>query len=329
MEIFIMNSKTEPKVLKCLLAVNLDVNIWSARRKLQPNDFAHSQLPPEKLASLGSKRICNPSELKIFGTLKARAVSLLDKSGVRFLGGWAIPEKKAAEIVKGIEAVQEDFNQAKKSFMARYDQAIQDWIGNNPGWEQMIATSVVSADYVSKRIAFNWQVFKVVNPTGRKKDILETGLQSEVGNLGGTLFDEIAKVAKEAFNKSFQGKSMITRKALSPLKGIQQKLSDLSFIEPRVSPVADLIDTAIARIPGRGAIQGAELLMLQGLLTMISTPESMVLYAQEIIDGRSNESILDCLIQPVTAKKKEKSTAKKKSKQADKSSSQLESYGLW
>ena len=323
-----MNLKTEPKVLKCLLAVNLDVNIWSARRKLQPNDFAHSQLPPEKLASLGSKRICSPDELRIFGTLKARAVSLLDKSGVRFLGGWAIPEKKAAEIVKGIEAIQEDFNQAKKSFMARYDQAIQDWIGNNPGWEQMIATSVVSADYVSKRIAFNWQVFKVVNPTGRKKDVLETGLQSEVGNLGGTLFDEVAKTAKDAFNKSFVNKSMITRKALSPLKNIQQKLSDLSFIEPRVAPVASLIETAIAKIPGRGAIQGNDLLLFQVLLVNLSDPAAITKYAQEIIDGRSKEDILAGLIEPKKVRNSPKDKGKKKAK-ADKSGSQLESYGLW
>ena len=323
-----MNLKTEPKVLKCLLAVNLDVNIWSARRKLQPNDFAHSQLPPEKLASLGSKRICNPAELKVFGTLKARAVSLLDKSGVRFLGGWAIPEKKAAEIVKGIEAIQVDFNQAKKSFMARYDQAIQDWIGNNPGWEQMIATSVVSADYVSKRIAFNWQVFKVVNPTGRKKDILETGLQAEVGNLGGTLFDEVAKTAKDAFNKSFVNKSMITRKALSPLKNIQQKLSDLSFIEPRVAPVASLIETAIAKIPGRGAIQGNDLLLFQVLLVNLSDPVAITKYAQEIIDGRSKEDILAGLIEPRMVKNTPSDKGKKKAT-ADKSGSQLESYGLW
>ena len=320
-----MKLKTEPKVLKCLLAVNLDVNIWSARRKLQPSDFAHSQLPPEKLASLGSKRVCDPNQLKIFGTLKARAVSLLDKSGVRFLGGWAVPEAKAVEIVKGLEAIQADFNKAKDAFIGHYDQAIQDWISNNPGWEQMIATSVVSANYVSKRIAFSWQVFKVVNPTGKKKDVLQAGLQSEVSNLGGTLFDEIAKVAKDAFNRSFLNKSVITRKALSPLKGIQQKLTDLSFIEPRVAPVADLIDAAVQRIPGRGAIQGNDLLLFQVLLMNLSDPASITKYAQEILDGRSKEDILSGLLGP----SKTKSKPKAKKKQAENPVSKLESYGLW
>jgi hypothetical protein len=318
--------KTEPTVLKSILAVNLDVNIWSARRKLQPGDFVHSELPPEKLASLGSKRICNPSDLKVFSTLKARAVNVLDKSGVRFLGGWAIPEAKAAEIVNGLDLIAEEFKHAKDKFMKNYDQAVQNWITENPGWEKIIATSVVNADYVASRIAFNWQVFKVVNPTGRKKALLETGLQSEVSNLGGTLFDEIARTAQEAFKRSFTGKSMITRKALSPLKNIQQKLNDLSFIEPKVAPVVSLIENAIARIPGRGAIQGPDLLMLQGLLTMISAPASMALYGQEVIESRTNESIvLDSLMQDSSPEPK----IKEKKKQAKNPSSKLESFGLW
>ena len=318
--------KTEPTVLKSILAVNLDVNIWSARRKLQPGDFVHSELPPEKLASLGSKRICNPSDLKVFSTLKARAVSVLDKSGVRFLGGWAIPEAKAAEIVNGLDLVAEEFKHAKDKFIKNYDQAVQNWIKENPGWEKIIATSVVNADYVASRIAFNWQVFKVVNPTGRKKALLETGLQSEVSNLGGTLFDEVARIAQEAFKRSFSGKSMVTRKALSPLKGIQQKLADLSFIEPKVAPVVSLIENAISRIPGRGAIQGPDLLMLQGLLTMISAPASMALYGQEVIESRTNESIvLDSLRQDSSPEQ----NSKKKKKQAKNPTSKLESYGLW
>ena len=318
--------KTEPTVLKSILAVNLDVNIWSARRKLQPGDFVHSELPPEKLASLGSKKICDPKELKVFGTLKARAVSLLDKSGVRFLGGWAIPETTAADIVKGLDLIAEEFKIAKDKFMKNYDQAVQNWIKDNPGWEKIIATSVVNADYVASRIAFNWQVFKVVNPTGRKKALLETGLQSEVSNLGGTLFDEVARTAQEAFKRSFSGKSMITRKALSPLKGIQQKLADLSFIEPKVAPVVSLIENAIARIPGRGAIQGPDLLMLQGLLTMISAPQSMALYGQEVIESRTNENIvLDSLRQDSSPKTK----TKEKKTATPKISNQLESLGLW
>ena len=319
-----MKLKTEPQVLKCMLAVNLNVNIWSAKRKLNPDDFVHSELPPESLASLGSKKICDPKALRIFSTLKARAVNVLDKSGVRFLGGWAIPEAKAAEIVNLLDMIAEEFKHAKDKFMKNYDKAVQNWISDNPGWEKIIATSVVSADYVAERIAFNWQVYKVVNPTGRKKALLEVGLQSEVSNLGSTLFGEVAKDAREAFNRSFMSKSMITRKALSPLKNIQQKLHDMSFIEPRVAPVASLIQSALDKIPGRGAISGTTLLMLNGLLTLLNDTSALTAYAQEIIDGRSNDSVLDALVKPDKVK-----TENKSKKPAPKASNKLESLGLW
>ena len=42
------------KVLNNLLALNLNVNLWSARKKMVLEDFGGAELPPEDLASLGS-----------------------------------------------------------------------------------------------------------------------------------------------------------------------------------------------------------------------------------------------------------------------------------
>mgnify|MGYP003197477031 CR=1 FL=1 len=51
------------KVLDNLLALNLNVNLWSARKKMALEDFGGAELPPEDLASLGSKRIADPNSL--------------------------------------------------------------------------------------------------------------------------------------------------------------------------------------------------------------------------------------------------------------------------
>jgi hypothetical protein len=327
-----MNLKTEPKVLECLLAVNLNVNIWSARRKLNPEDFVHQNLPPEGLASLGSKKICDPKELRVFGMLKARAVSLLDRSGVRFLGGWAIPEDKAPALIQELETIAGEFNQAKDGFMSRYDQAVQCWIKENPGWEQMIASSTVSAEYVAKRMGFSWQVFRVVNPPGQEQ--VAAGLNREVASLGSTLFDEIAKDAREAWSKSFLGKPDITRKALSPIKSIQQKLNDLSFIEPKVAPVAALIESALDKIPARGKIDGPQLLMIQGLVSLLSDTGALLAYAQEILDGRSHDAILDLITQapPITTtepQQQEGQAAVAAAPAIPAGTRLLESHGLW
>jgi len=92
---------TDIIVLDNLMALNLDVKIWTTHKKLPPADLGGAELPPEELASLGSKKIGDPKELRIFGTLKACAVNLLDRTGVRFLGGWGIPEDKTVYSMLG------------------------------------------------------------------------------------------------------------------------------------------------------------------------------------------------------------------------------------
>jgi hypothetical protein len=290
-----MNTHTDIKVLDSLLALHLEVNIWTARKKLSPEDFAGVRLPPEDLASLGSKRVCDPEALRVFGTLKARAVSLLDRHGVRFLGGWAIPESQVDAIVTELEQILQDFNAAKEDFLSRYDESVRDWIAKHSGWEQIIADSTVGADYVRSRMGFIWRLYRIVPPD--PADPVMEGLKDEVASLGQTLFGEVSKAATEAWHKCFAGKTEITRKALSPLKTIHQKLSGLSFVEPRVSPVADLIHTAFEHLPKRGRIEGANLLMLQGLVSLLRDTDALIEHGQKIMDGTTSKDLLSLLVE--------------------------------
>ena len=110
---------TNVTVLDHLLVVNLDIHVWTARKKLSAPDLGDADLPPGDLASLGSKRVCNPKEIQTFNTLKARAVALLDRHGVRFLGGWAVPQQVIDEICMELTAIRDEFNQTKDEFLKR------------------------------------------------------------------------------------------------------------------------------------------------------------------------------------------------------------------
>lgn len=296
-----LSSVTDIKVLDCLLALNLQVSIWSARKKLTPEDFSGvsaSDLPPDDLASLGSKRVCNPDDLRIFSTLKSRAVNLLDRQGVRFLGGWAIPEAESTGIVRDLQQLQHEFLTEKDTFLTRYDDAVHDWIAKHAGWETLIANSTVSADYVRSHLSFEWQFYKVVNPQEMRHlaPAVTEGLKQAVGGLGMTLFDEIAKSADDAWKRTFAGRTAITRKALSPLKTMQAKLRGMSFIEPRVMPVVDVIRTALENLPLKGEITGRDLLMLQGVVSLLRDPQSLLLHGQMILDGQTPAAVLQNLL---------------------------------
>lgn len=315
--------ETSITVLDRLMVINLEVHIWSASRKLEPQDLGDTELPPEELASLGSKKVCNPEELNIFKTLKARAESLLRQSGIRFLSGWAIPDEKLADVDAALAAIRGDFNMAKSDFLKRYEIAVQEWINNHPEWSAIIADSVVSEDYVRSRLDFRWQAFRIARA---EEAGLMDQLDEEVQGLGATLYGEIARVASDTWKNCYEGKTEVTRKALSPLKSIRDKLFGLTFVEPTVSPIASLIDTALSNIPPRGPITGATLLMLQGLVALLRMPEEIVAHGQKILDGQAPSGILENLVMqnsPISNDRNELAPMSNVTVPA------LESCGLW
>ena len=296
-----INLQSDIRILDSLLALNLTISLWSARRKLTLEDMGDAELPPEDLASLGSKRIADPESLRIFGTLKCRAFSFLDRHGVRFMSGWAIPEDKAGEIVEGLIRIRDEFEQAKEAFLADYDQSIEAWIAKHREWSNIIRDAIVGSDYVRARMDFRWQLYRVA-PLEQHPDttaVLEAGLAEEVTGLGGTLFGEIARTADDIWRRVYEGKTEVTHKALSPLKTLHNKLTGLSFVEPHVAPVADIIQTALKRLPAKGNIDGADLLMLQGLVCLLKDSDTLIAHAQSLIVGNSADSVLDSLL-PVT-----------------------------
>lgn len=321
---------TTVTVLDHLVVVNLDIHIWTARKKLSPMDLGGAELPPEDLASLGSKRICNPEDLRAFGTLKARAVSLLDRNGIRFLSGWAVPDSRLDAIAAELVNIRDEFNEAKELFLQRYDSSVQDWIAKHPQWGGIIAGSTVSEEYVRSRLGFRWQLFQVRQPATIAPGQTPDDLSHDIGRLGDTLFEEVAKAASEAWQRCYAGKTEITRKALSPIKAIHDKLMGLRFVEPRVAPVAELLDTAFRSIPKRGVINGGTLIMLQGLVSLLQNPQALFAHGQIILDGRKDaKDMLESLLQksPAQVGKEEDTTSVEERQDAP--PPVIDSHGLW
>ena len=286
------------RILDNLLALNLNVSLWSARRKMSQEDLGGSDLPPEDLASLGSKRIADPENLKVFGTLKARAFNFLDLHGVRFMSGWAIPEEKAGEIVQELLNVRSEFQKEKEAFLADYDQNVQAWVEKHHQWGEIIRNSIVGPDYVRARMDFRWQLYKVA-PLEQHTDnnaVLEAGLAEEVHGLGGTLFSEIVRSAEDIWRRVYEGRTEVTHKALSPLRTLHAKLTGLSFVEPHVAPVADIVQAALLRMPKKGNITGTDLLLLRGLVCLLKDSAALVTHAQKVIEGYGPASVLDALL---------------------------------
>ena len=187
------------------------------------------------------------------------------------------------------------FLEEKERFWAGYDESIQAWVEKHDSWGDIIRNSTVSSDYVRSRIDFRWQLYKVA-PIMQHADtsvVLEAGLAEEVTNLGNTLFAEIAKEAGEIWRRCYYGKVEVTHKALSPLRTLHSKLVGLAFVEPHVMPAADIIKAALDRMPTKkGCITGADLLLLQGVVSMLRDPDLLFEHAHKILAGDAPASVL-------------------------------------
>lgn len=90
-----MNQTNTPNVhqldAKALICVQLDIKLWSGRQALKREHLVQSNpllasLPPQDLASMGSVRICDPEEVRVFARIKNEAIRALGEAGLPLLG---------------------------------------------------------------------------------------------------------------------------------------------------------------------------------------------------------------------------------------------------
>ncbi|GAB1254107.1 hypothetical protein Defa_15940 [Desulfovibrio sp. TH_2024_36128] len=94
----------------------------------------------------------------------------------------------------------------------------------------------------------------------------------------------------------YHGKTEVTHKALSPLRTLHAKLTGLSFVQPHVAPVADIVQAALLRIPKKGNITGPDLLLLQGLVCLLKDSQALIAHAQRVVEGNAPDFVLDALL---------------------------------
>jgi len=277
-------------ILDRVVLVKVEANIYGARKKLKKEDLVladGSKLPPEDLASLGSKRLLDPDRLTVFNRLKKEAERICLQVGTRFLGGFAIPSESAAGITLELERIAQDFARAKAEFLAGYDAAVTDWVVRHPEFAGIIEQSVDSVEFVSTRLSFDFLIVTVGVPEALPAEDI-TRLETKIGALSEQMFYEISVEANHLIEQSLLGKDQVTRNALRPIRRMRDKLDGLSFLDYRVAPVIGTIDALLARIPGKGAITGSILQEILATAMLLADPDKTRRHGEGLLAEQSH-----------------------------------------
>lgn len=260
---------TTTQIINNIVVVLLNISLWQGRKKLRSEDLeekgvAVSQLPPEKLASLGSKRIVAPEAVNVFMALKRRAERACLAAGVRFLGGYAVPEERMPTLLAELGEIEQEFNTAKATFISQYDVTVRAWADDNPEWREAILRAVDSTSHVSAQLQCSYTAMKINPAQGAEKT-----LDNQVTGLRGQLEREIAQAAKVAWEEAFQGKLSVRKTALGKLEAIAEKLDGLSFLDAQVGALHQTVETVLKQCRGKSAIEGTDLMAINGVLATL------------------------------------------------------------
>jgi hypothetical protein len=291
-------SKPVKEILDQVTLIQLEPHIWSGRCKLRQEDLKNvdaSDLPPADLATLGSKRKIDTGYLNVFVALKKRAERACAAVGVKFMGGFAVPVTKAADLAKELDAVQAEWAKEKADFLANYDTYVRDWVTTHVVWQHAVSIPT-PLEYVAAAISFDWAAIQIREPDENQKADLVKGLNKQVNGLADKLFSEIADEASDILDKSFTGKDKVSQKALHRVKALRNKLHDLSFLNANVDPIVESLDHTLSLMPMAGHIDGIQFNALYGLLSILSNADRARAHGQSILSGTSVEDALSSAV---------------------------------
>ena len=262
-----------------ITVVCLSMSIWSGAKTISESEIeaAGGAALPNSIANLGSKKVVNPDDLAPFSKIRTRTYRYLRANGVNFCkGAVAIPLDKSDEILKGLDSLIEEFDRCKDEFLASYDDKLQQWIDQNPAYEELIRNGALSKSEVESRFGASLHTLQVQNV--RERDRARNVKLAE--DLGSRLLDEVSTDA-EKYCVSIVTKETISRRGISVVEKFREKLSSLSFLTDKIIPVVSLLDGVLSRIPEKGDLEGEIAGDFKAAVTILANRRLL----QQFIDG--------------------------------------------
>ncbi|HBB0615387.1 DUF3150 domain-containing protein [Escherichia coli] len=237
---------TKVNHLQSLCVIHVDFDIWSGQTRLSASDLKlgeGGEIPPEKVAQLGSKKICDPAKLKGFHRLKTETRRLLLKFGMPFMNGFAVPVSKTDEICNKLNDISIQFNQLKQDFINGYNKAVDEWCLENPEYEGAIRAGALPKETVEERIGFEYQVF-MIQPVSEDEANAKR-LNRKVERLGDDLISELVQEANKFYMERLAGRDQCAVTTRQTLRNIRDKVDGLSFLNSAFNPLVKLLDQTL------------------------------------------------------------------------------------
>lgn len=250
--------------------LKLDISIWTGKARLTPEDIPDAvvDMPPEALATLGSKRIFDPQALRPFNTAKTRAFRTCDQYGVRCMGGWLVDNGVLNNLTAELDKLRGEFDYSVGTFISTYEDGASNWLQQFPEWEGIIRAALPDSTAIGKKFAFRYYVLKVQTENYDAQDATTSEAPSTAA---ATIAAEIARIREQVFGDDRT--TPVTSKTFCCLDTLADRCDNMSFVHPDFAHLAHLLRSIVVNSTGVDVVRA--------FLTGLSTPEAVAAVTQE------------------------------------------------
>lgn len=264
------------QITENVTVVMLDASTYTGRQALSKTEKQSAGVTaPEEIMSVGFKKVVSPEAVRPFATLKKAAERILYQYGVRFLGGWAIPNDRVKEALAEVRQLQEEYGKEKARFLANYTRYVREWASAHKDWASFIGSGH-TPEALERSLHFGFSAVAIA-----PVDVEGSDIESEVNGIGARALMEVSKEALSLWDKSLKGKDRITQKTLRPVHKMIEKLDSLSFVDGRLTPLVDHVRGVLDQLPKAGPMDGPDLAAVAGIVLTLSRGDGMLMKRTE------------------------------------------------
>lgn len=280
-----MSSKLN--ILRNVVVISLsDTSLWTGRAKMTAEDLGLSddEVPPDAIASLGSKRVIDGDDLKPLNKIRYLMRRACLEVGTRFLGGFAVAIEEAESLVNKLNKLVEEGEAIKKSFLATVDNKIDAWHDGNPKWKHIMSAGTPERDSIGKKISFGYHAIMVQTP---ENDTVAKSLLGAVDMMGNNLIEEIVAEARAFVQRSLvDGREQGSQKTVGPIRRLGNKIHALRFIDPSLSAMAEVVKRVLQTIPETGKVEAESFLNMTRVANLLASRARFAETSLALHEGR-------------------------------------------
>lgn len=277
------------EVLDQTVWIHINYRTWQGKKTLTRQEISRysdpDKTPPEDLITPGTKAITDPERLKKITSLGKKIHRECEKVCLKAFGAYGTSLEAGEALMTRLQAYKDEHNALLTEFLDNYEASNDAWAKEHPEWEGWLRTSMLSRAEIENRFKFEVQAYKI--SSGGEGALMNDGLEQEQHGLFGQLLLEVERMAKEAWEQSFENKDKTSQKAIRPIKTILNKLETLSYISGNIGVLTERVKTVLSALPKSGFIEGADLSSVCGLLNLLSSSRKMNEYIKQVSADRA------------------------------------------